>query len=248
MKRGTIVNIISIAFIGAASAFVLLRADPEYVTATSADGALLVTGFAREGGFTVSHAVGTEKGVAGMVYTVAPDGAVRELPVRLTFANVADGQSVARYNDTLALWEWEAVEPGAEGYATVSTTQLGAFAVLPFATINAPDFVTTYDELRDSAPQSAVGYHIAVGYAVDGGPRVRLDGVGQQGGCNGAVQPGEDTAYATLTRTANVLVNDVQKPVTFTFVASWYVVEGGSCPEGQAFEASDEYGILPLSK
>lgn len=247
MKRGTIINILSIAFIGAASAFVLLRADPEYVATTSADGAVLVTGFAHEGGFTVTEDAGTAYGMTGTVYTVAPHGAVRELPVRLVFARVADAMGVVRYNDTLSLWEWQETQPGADGYLTLSTTQLGMFAVLPSVTVTAPDFVAVYDELRDNAPQTAVGYRIAVGYAVNDGPRIRLDGVGQQGGCNGAVQPGEDTAYATMTRAASVLVNDVQTPVTFTFVASWYVVDGGTCPEGQTFEASDEYGILPSS-
>lgn len=249
MKRGIAVNIVSIAFIGVASAFVLLRADPEYITTISEDGRLMVTGFAREGGVAVAQAYGD----AGDEFVVTSGAVDHTLPLQLRFAypsgpawTGAEHVDVLWYDDASTMWEWQDATM-VDSYLTLRTMRLGRFALADRKTVAAPDFMAVYDGLRENAPASAVGYRIAVGYIMNDGPRIRLDGVGQQGGCNGAVQPGEDTAYATATRTANVLVNDVQTPVTFTFMASWYVVDGGSCPEGQTFEASNEYGILPAS-
>lgn len=250
MQRGIALRIAGIMCIGVATAFVLLRTTPEYVNVTSEDGRLTVTGYAREGDMTVTQGFAD----AGDEWTVTSGAVDDTLPVELRFERPSgpawDGTEdfdVLRYNDVLAMWERQDVTT-VDGYAVLFTTHLGRFALSPVTDVAAPDFLTAYDALRKSAPENAVGYRIAVGATVGDGPLVRLDGVGQQGGCGGAVLPGSDTVYASSTRTANVLVNDVQTTVTFTFLASWYVIPNGSCPEGQSFLASSEYGILPASR
>ncbi len=250
MQRSTVATIGSIIFIGVASALMFLRSSPEYVTVASEDGGLVVSGYAREGGITVTQAFGE----AGDEWTVASGSVDSVLPMQLRFRHPSgpawDGTEnfdVLRYDDTLAMFEWQDVTT-VDGYLIVATTHLGRFALADHKTVVAPDFMSEYDTLRATAPSNAVGYRIAVGATVGDGPIIRIDDAGQQGGCGGAVQPGNDTAYATSTRTASVLVDDVQTPVTFTFVASWYTVDGGSCPEGTSFIASDEYGILPSSR
>lgn len=250
MQRSTVATIGSIIFIGVTSALVLLRSSPEYVTVVSEDGGLVVSGYAREGGITVTQAIGE----AGDEWTVASGSVDGALPMQLRFKQPSgpawvesENVDILRYNDTLAMWEWQEFTT-VDGYLIVATTHLGRFALVDHKAIVAPDFVGEYDTLRATAPSNAVGYRIAVGATVGDGPIIRMDDAGQQGGCGGAVQPGSDTAYATSTRTASVLVNDVQIPVVFTFVASWHIVDGGSCPEGQSFIASDEYGILPSSQ
>lgn len=250
MQRGIALRIAGIMCIGVATAFVLLRTTPEYVSVTSDDGVLTVVGYARETGMTVAReAVGPRT-----AYAVTSGGVDDTLPLRLRFVYPSGAEwtsgvaaDVLRYNDALAMWEPQgATRVGDE--LVLTTAHTGLFMVGVQRDVVAPDFLTAYDALRATAPAGAVGYTIAVGYAVADGPTVRLDGVGQQGGCGGAVLPGSDTAYATSTRTANVLVNDVQTTVTFTFLASWSVVPGGSCPEGMSFVASSEYGILPPSR
>lgn len=251
MQRGTVTTIASIIFIGAASAFVLLRSSPEYMTVTSEDGNMTVRGFLRAGDFVITQEDGTAYGIPWAVYRVSPETALHDLPVqiRMPEASAMVGTAaLARYNDALGMWEWVPTET-VDSMTVATTTRLGVFLMTSRNDVTAPDFVTVYDALRDTAPQNAVGYRIAVGYSIADDTAVfRLDDAGQQGGCGGAVQPGNDTAYATSTRTASVLVNDVQTAVTFTFVASWYTVDGGSCLEGTSFQASDEYGILPSSQ
>ena len=250
MQRSTVATIGSIIFIGVTSALMFLRSSPEYVTVASENGGLVVSGYAREGGVTVTQ----EFGDAGDEFVVESGAVDGTLPLQLRFAYPSgpawggdENVDVLRYNDTLAMWEWQDFSQ-VDDYLIVTTTHLGRFALADHKTVTAPDFVRAYDALRKTAPSNAVGYRIAVGATVGDGPIIRIDDAGQQGGCGGAVQPGNDTAYATSTRTASVLVNDVQTPVTFTFVASWYTVDGGSCPEGQSFIASEEYGILPSSR
>lgn len=240
----------SMVFIGAASAVVLLQADPEYVTVMSADGKLLVTGFAREGGITVTAA----NAEAGDEYAVTSGAVDHTLPLQLRFVTPSGPPSTGNeewgvlwYDEDAMLWKWEE-STTVDGYIVVRTMHLGRFAPYPRMTVDAPDFVSVYDALRDQAPDGAVGYRITVGAKTGDGPSIILADEGQHGGCNGAVAPGEETAYSAMTRTAHVLVNDVMTPVTFTFLAAWQVVDEGSCPEGQPFRAADEYATLPTSQ
>lgn len=251
MLHGTAATIASIAFIGAASAVLLLRADPEYVTVTTDGGGLTVTGFAREGGVTITDGFGD----AGDEHTVASGAVDHTLPLQLRFVSPsgpawtgAERFDILWYDDASKMWEWQNADVVDDDYLVLRTTKLGRFAVADRQTIDAPDFVSTFDALRAQAPDGTVGYSIEVGYRVGALPAIiRLDYSAQQGGCGGAVQPGEETAYGAMTRTANVLVNDVQTSVEFTFLATWYVRPGDSCPDGQPFRAADGYGILPSS-
>lgn len=249
MQRGTIARIASMLFIGAASAALLLRADPEYVTAVSENGVLTVTGFAREGGVTVTQSVGD----AGDEYVVVSGAVDRTLPLQLRFA-LLSGSSSARqedvdvlwYDETDNMWKWQGADI-VDGFLVLRTMRLGRFALAAKQFVDAPDFVAVYDALVKQRPEGTIGYRIAVGYQIADGPMIRLDDEGEYGGCGGAVQPGAATAYAAESRTVHVLVNDVQTPVTFTFLAMWEVSRDVSCPEGQPFRAADGYATLPTS-
>ncbi len=245
MKRGTIGFLLCAAFVGATSAILLFRADPEYVTVVSDDGLLTVTGFARAEGIAIVqplHTIG--------IYDVTPSGGMQDLLAQLRFtSSTVVSDDVVRFNEATAMWERQNVA-NVDGYLVLRTAHLGRFSVFPHEDVAAPDFVSVYDALRNAAPANAVGYRIVVGYEYDAGslhrPRRRIDDMGQQGGCGGAVMPGKVMQYSADTRSANVLVNDVQTLVDFTFFATWFVDDTG-CPEGVPFHSAESYGILPLS-
>lgn len=235
--------------------FLVAARDPEEAFIQSADGVVTVSGKAR-----ASHpfAVSTEAPLAHTVlrsaqYVIAPQDAYLETPAVLTFTvshlDIPAAEAVVyRYRTDMLMWEPLSEEiVRTDEIVAVETRELGVFALGRRENVDAPDFISVYDALRGDAPEQALGYTTTVGYARDGEEPIRLLNIGEQGGCNGAVLPGEDEAQSRMERTASVYVNDVQTTVNFSFVARWFVAEGESCPEGMPFRPSSAYGILPTS-
>lgn len=236
-----------IVLIGGMSVFLALRQDPESLYRVSDDGVVTMTGMTRETQalhITTGDAL-TGAVLTGSAYTIGEDGVVLDAAMQVTF-KAADGQIAYHYRSDLAAWEPVADVTAADGLLTFSTTQLGMYAVGAAETVAAPEFIATYDSLRDAAPNDAVGYVIRVSYARPGEPSVLLLDIGEQGGCGGAVLPGESQATSQEARSASVLVNDVQTSVGFTFRAMWSLAPGG-CPKLSPFAAAAERGILPSS-
>lgn len=253
--RGIVIGVVAFLLAVGTGYFVVAR-DPEDTFTQSADGVVTVSGKARA---SQPFAITSEPHEAARTvlgdtrYVLAPQDVYLDVPAVVTFRldqlNLpAEAVTVYRYRPELLVWEpvLDTVTHTDEIIA-LETRELGVFALGTYETVAAPDFVSVYDALREQAPEHALGYTITVSYAREGEAPIRLLNVGEQGGCNGAVLPGEYEARSRDERTANVLVNDVQTTVTFSFLAQWFVADEQSCPEGMPFKPSSAYGILPTT-
>lgn len=236
-----------IALIAGMSALLLLREDPEYIVRASDDGIVTLTGMTREtqalaivAGDPLTGAV-----FAGPTYRIGDEGVVLDADMHVTFKARA-GEVAYRYRADVAAWEAVDDVTFVDGLLTFATPKLGTYALGVAETVTPPEFIATYDALRADAPENAVGYVMHVAYARPDEPPIVLEGVGEQGGCGGAVLPGNTWATSQATRTANVLVNDVRTTVTFWFRATWSLADGG-CAELSPFGPAAEHGILPSS-
>lgn len=237
-----------------ASAFLLFADDPEQVATGSPDGVVTVTGVARDTApFTVATGTSMTGGVMfGTSYDVTPSLAPLDEPVVLTFAlagvPVPPGDVVVyRYDPDLLMWEMALpIVAHTDGLIAIETTTLGTFALGVREQVTLPNFVEVYDDLAKHPVTDAVGYVIVTGYARPDEPIIRL-GAGDQGGCGGAVMPGVREERSVTTRDVSLLVDDVDTPLTLTFLVRWFIHDGVGCPAGTPFQAADEYGILPAS-
>lgn len=255
MPTRSILWSIAFGFMVLASIFLLFSHDPEIMEVASADGAVTITGVARNTvQFTVTPvSVETGSVLFGSAYDIAPSGAALDEPVALSFRLAGlpvspGGVVVYRYDAEMLLWEMVLpIVAHTDELIAIETNILGRFILGVREEVDLPNYVEVYDDLVDAPPQDAVGYVIAVGYSRPGEPAVRLSGAGEQGGCGGAVLPGVREERTLLTRDALLLVDDVATPLQISFLVRWFIHDAVGCPSGSPFFPADDYGILPTS-
>lgn len=247
MRHHVVATTAVVLLIGVMSAFLLLRRDPEYTYAVTGDGVMTVTGVARDTQQVTVRTAGAATGsvLRGQVYELT-SGSTFDVPVTLAF-HASDVNTVYHYDTAREMWDALETARTADGLLTVSATQGGQYAIGMQETVAAPDFVDEYATLRAMAPADAVGYTVAVAYAREGEPYMRLDTLGEQGGCGGAVLPGEREAESIREREANILVNDVQTTVTLRFLATWQL-GAAACAQLSPFRSAAEHATLPVSE
>lgn len=215
--------------------------DPEVRTLVSDDGLLTVSGLARQTQeislVTRDEALGIP--LVGRAYDVLPSGLTLDTPLTLILPlrdlGLAEDVPVHlyTYDETSGFWSGisEPVKTN-DGLLIATTPSTGRYAVGIRQDVNAPEFLSMYDELRRLAPKNTRAYDIVVGYRVDdSGPFIVLPESGESGGCGGVFREGSSRVASELSRTAVVNIDDVATPATFVFFATWIVDEqSGGCP------------------
>ena len=118
------------------------------------------------------------------------------------------------------------------GEYVILTNNLGEYALLDTPEVEAPDFVSYYDELLEMAPETTVGFELMVGVVLDDGRVIRLSEQDQLGGCGGIIRQANGYEVSELTHEARVFVDDVETLMEFRFIGLWLVDESG-CAEGE---------------
>lgn len=202
---------------------------PERAQFVSADKILTVSGLARE-----SQNISIET-VAPYLYRVLPESGVLESPLMLTFDLTTDAgrdHSVSVYWFDPDIYMWSSISEvivPEELSVSVERYELGLFAVLEAVDVEAPNFLTEFDELLTMAPKTAVGFRMDVGVRSQDGSLVLIPGSTQFGGCGGAIGNGNMKERSQREKSARVYVNDVETEVEFVFSALWYVSDNGGC-------------------
>lgn len=241
--------IFSVLVFGMTLWFVVAR-EPEERVAKSDDGVVTITGLSRiKGNFSVdvekNATVATP--LVSHVYHIAPADAPQDSPLVLSFARSAlfgtsSATSVYWFNAQLGMWEQvHDVVADSEGVLAVRVSRLGDFALGIAPKIIVPTMLTAFDALRTKAPVGTRGYNIAVAYTLDGGVPVRVEGLGEHGGCGGRIGAGDHSEYSSSSIALSIPVDDVDTRVAFTFVGEWAVSANGTgCEAPLILEARDE--------
>lgn len=217
-----------VILIAGVSVFFLGVGEPEDQMIVSDDGRVTVQGQWQSG---IDVSIET---IADGRYLIAPTYLYSNGPLWIHFL-VDDPSSVDvfRMNDTLTMWEPTSATMSA-GEWILETERLGRFALVDRPFIDPPTFEAQFDKLMTMAPDTAVGYELAVGVLDDVGGVWRLADQTRHGGCEGVVGRGNAYERSQLEHEARVLVDDVETPIHFLFVGLWTVDESG-CEEGLSF-------------
>ncbi len=239
---GVVVAIVTISFI--------FSSEPEELKVSSSDGVVTVTGLARQTQtLEVLGGPGVKEPLLGPSYDILPADLVLDLPVTVTFkldplknnANI----KLYRYNENLLMWEMIDKELLRDDErVAVEAPALGRFALGTREDFAAPVFASTYDDLKNLAPEQAVGYEILVGYTEDKHETVRLTGQGEVGGCGGLAQASDGQEQSRLEREVNVGDDEDRRLITFVFMATWFTSSQGGCEADQALSPKLGYGML----
>lgn len=210
--------------------------EPEDSHPVSSDGQLAITATARiSQPLVITEGEALAAPLLGVSYHVTPENIQLDQPATLHFVPPLEATSslaVFRYQPKFMVWEEVPLTVMTDQELAIEVSSLGTFALGEHKDIAAPEFLTAYDELRALAPDSTVGYEIAVGYRVqEDGPYVRLPALGETGGCGGQVQLGDDEVQSTISRQAQVTVDELPTTVEFVFIASWVTSSQGGCAE-----------------
>ncbi len=235
MHKTSPLIVIAMLMVAVATVFVMFAPEPEQVRVGSLDEMLFVSGYSRVAlPFTITINPGHVNSVLrGSMYEVDPNGISLDRPatIRMMFTGLGDEKDLVpyRFNDQLQMWEIVGpIKNQTENHVEIETSQLGLFSLGVSPKVEMLDFALTYDQLRSMAPVNATGYEIAVGYRlVEGDPVIRLAGVGETGGCGGAVGQGNREERSEL-----------QVDPNFYFFARWFVSDEYSCPQDRPFSAS----------
>ncbi|MFH1632365.1 MAG: hypothetical protein ABIA47_05125 [bacterium] len=241
-KKTTYLFPIIIIIIVALSIALIFAVDPEQTLVTSPDGVLTVEGVARitqPFQIDLTDPAGGDV-LFGSVYDVDP-GVYLDEPATLTFT-LSDFESpdnivVYRYDSSLMMWERmnREVERSAELIAIEADT-LGRFSLGRMPEVEAPNFLTSYDDLIGMAPEGAVGFEMATGFVINNGPKIKLSDSDATGGCGGIVGQGNSQEVSRVEQEAVVLFDDAQTQVTFIFTARWFVSDAGGCGSSRGLE------------
>jgi len=229
MNRTSLYFVSIVILISLTSVFIFLVGDPEKSSISSDDQVLTVTGLIRESQNIEIQTLGS------FLYRVEPSGGVLTEPLQLTF-DLTGAQdrdfdvAIYWYDEEVLMWEIvSAPVDQAQESISIQRYELGLFSVREYVDINAPDFISTYDELLQMAPSDTVGYRIGVGFLSDDGSAVKVPGTTQTGGCGGVVLNGNTIEKSQLKDSARIFVNDVETEVDFIFVGLWFVNGNGGC-------------------
>lgn len=240
MRRTSPLIIAASLLVAVATTFVIFAGAPEEVRVSSPDGMVDVSGLARDAlPFLIEP--GAKAGgsvLLGSVYSIEPSQIRLESPVAiklsLTGLNVeSSALAIYRFDDDLNLWG--TVLPVTEqtsDFLEVETDRLGKFSLGYAKVLQAPNFLTTFEQLLAMAPDGTVGYKITTGYQLSADePIIALSGSTEVGGCGGVVSQGNRQEKSERRQTTRVLVDDVQTDVMFYFLAEWFVSDLTSCPQ-----------------
>lgn len=240
MKRFSFAIIVFFFVCAAMTTWFAVAKDPEARVLNSADGVLTVTGLVRS-----TENFSLEK--VGSTYRLVSPVARHDAPLVLSFAKTSllgtrDVTTVYWWNARLGMWESiHDVVANTPDILAVRVTTLGDFFLGVPSHIVAPTMLSMIDGVRAKAPKGTRGYSIVVSETVPDGVPIRDENLGERGGCGGNIGAGDHTEYSSSSTVLSVPVNDVQTPVTFTFVGTWIVAgDGVSCPDDAPLKAQKE--------
>jgi len=227
----------------------IVAKDPEARAAKSDDGVVTITGLSRmKGDFSVVADAGATVAtpLISHVYHVAPTDAQQDSPLVLSFARsdllgTSSATVVYWFNAQLGMWEQiHDIVADSEGVLAVRVSRLGDFALGIAPKITAPTMLTAFDALRTKAPLGTRGYNIAVAYTLEDGVPVRIEGIGEHGGCGGKIGTGDHNAFSSSTLSLSVPVDDVDTVIAFTLVGEWSIsADGTACAPGEELQAQE---------
>ena len=222
--------------------FVIAK-EPEARIAMSEDGVVTLTGLSRiKGDFSITTDGGATVAtpLISNVYHIVPVGVRYDAPIILSFARSAelgtrDATVIYWFNTQLGMWEQiHDVVADSDGVLAVRTSKLGDFALGIVQSVAAPRMLAAFDALKESAPMGTRGYSIAIAYALLNGVPVRLEGLGEHGGCGGQIGIGDHSAFSSSTLSLSVPVDDVDTATVFTVVSEWSLSANGTgCATGE---------------
>jgi hypothetical protein len=245
MRKQSILFFFGSVVVVAATFFVITAQAPEVMRVTSDDTRVTVSGFARASLPFLIRDDGATAGVPlrGNIYRIEPDGLTLEQPATIQYSLdglvQTDTVQLYQFDPDLSMWTALDVSAREPAFLASKVDRLGRFALGDAFVVNAPTFLTTFDTLRAKAPEHTVGYQMAVGAQVNAesaSPIIKLLDQTEIGGCGGIVGAGEHEEETEIKQTLNVLVNDVETAVTFTFRARWFIGAEG-CPQAQPLAA-----------
>lgn len=219
--------------------FLLLSSVPEYTEVLSSDGIVNISGLARESQpfkIEILDTVGSEV-LLSSVYRLTPDKITLDQPAQI-IVSPEDSANLFLYKYDEKLMMWSVVEDAIEydGKIYLETDELGDFALGFDAGVNAPNFLTTYDELLAQAPENAVGFEMTIGIEEESGVMIEIPNTRITGGCGGDMHQGNSDEISILRKSARVLVEDVETLVDFSFVAHWLISSSYGCAEEENLE------------
>lgn len=235
MHKTSPLIVIAMVMVALATVFVMFAPEPEQVRVGSLDEMVIVSGYSRVAlPFTVTIEPGHVNSLLrGSMYQIEPNGFTldRLAVVRMMFTGLGVGQDLVPYQFDEQLQMWTEVIPlldRTDGYLEFEADQLGLYSLGVIPKVEAPDFSVTYAQLRSMAPAGVTGYEISVGYrAEENDPLVKLNGVGEIGGCGGVIDQGNREERSEL-----------QVDTNFYFFARWLVSDVHSCPQDRPLSAS----------
>lgn len=227
----------------------IVAKDPEARVAKSEDGVVTITGLSRiKGNFSVDiekNAI-VAAPLVSHVYHVTPADVLQDSPLVLSFARsdllgTSSATAVYWFNVQLGMWEQiHDVVADSDGVLAVRVSRLGDFALGIVPQITAPIMLTAFDALRAKAPVGTRGYGIAVAYTLEGGVPIRVDGLGEHGGCGGRIGTGDHNAFSSSTLSLSVPVDDVDTATMFTLVGEWSIsADAMACTAGEELQAQE---------
>lgn len=240
--------VFAVVVLGMTVWFVVAK-EPESREVKSDDGVVTVTGLSRTANdfsVTVDDAATVATPLISHVYHIAPTGMQHDAPIILSFERSA---SVGTLNARAVYWfsaergMWERlydVVADTDDVLAVRVTTLGDFALGITPRVTAPTMLTAFDALREKAPAGTLGYNISVAYTLPDGVPIRLEYVGERGGCSGRIGSGDHREFSSSSTALSVPVDDVDTRVDFTLVGEWIVsADGTGCAAGEELRSQE---------
>lgn len=243
-----IFGIFAMVVLGMTVWFIVAK-EPESREVQSDDGVVTVTGLSRtvnDFSVVVDDTATVATPLMSHVYRVAPTGVQHDAPIILSFersaaAGTRDAAAVYWFNAQLGMWErMHDVVADTDDVLAVRVTTLGDFALGIAPRVAAPTMLTAFDALRAKAPSGTRGYGIAVAYTLPDGVPVRLEDVGEHGGCDGRIGAGDHREFSSSSMTLSIPVDDVDTRVGLMLVGEWIVsADGTGCAAGEELRARE---------
>jgi hypothetical protein len=227
--KGTL-GLVAVIMIFLGTIFVIVSERPEGRIVRSADGRVTLEGeLAEDAQISIDLSPQMAERYTALVfgpYQAYPSDTVLVTPVTIQFSYTSDelggadprALRVAFYDRAFAMWRTVPTTVN-DGVATALLTAFDApVALLLLDDVASPNFENEITTLIASAPDDAVGYELAVGYAQAPGDFVILEGSTKSGGCGGRFQLGEST---TMTSVGDVFSDGLE----YQIVVIWQLDE-----------------------
>lgn len=243
-----IFGVFAVIVLGMTVWFIVAK-EPEAMEVQSDDGVMTMTGLSRAANdfsITVDDAATVATPLVSHVYHVAPIHIEHDTPIILSFersvtAGTLNATAVYWFNASFGMWERVAdVVADTQDVLAVRVSTLGDFALGIAPNVTAPIMLTAFDALRAKAPNGTRGYEMHVAYTLPDGVPVRIENVGERGGCGGRFGAGNRQEFSSTAFALSLPVDDVTTPVSMTVVAEWNIAEDGvGCADGEALRSQE---------